>query len=57
MHDADGPLVAKTVYGELLKKPVFELDDIPYALDAAVQALRENGAPPCRWATFVHMGA
>lgn len=57
MHDADGPVIAKAVYGELLRKETLELDDIPYALDAAVQALRSNNASVARWATFVHMGA
>jgi hypothetical protein len=57
MGDLDGPFIAKEVYGELLRKPVLELDDIPYAVDAAVHQLRATGVPPSRWATFIHMGA
>jgi hypothetical protein len=57
MHDEDGPEIASGVYGELLSKDVLDLTEIPYALDAAVEQLRQNGAPPSRWATFIHMGA
>jgi hypothetical protein len=57
MHDQDGPVVAKKVYDELLQSDSLELGDIPYALDAAVRELRARGAPPTRWATFIHMGA
>jgi hypothetical protein len=57
MNDADGPFIAKRVCQELLAHDALMLDDIPYALDAAVQALRETGASPSRWATFIHMGA
>jgi hypothetical protein len=57
MSDADGPLVAEWVYGTLFKKNVFDLEDIPYALDDAVQELRKRGAPTHRWATFMHIGA
>jgi hypothetical protein len=57
MHDHDGPRVAQCFYEALFKKEVIELDDIPYALDEAIQKLREDGASPMRWATFMHMGA
>jgi hypothetical protein len=57
MDDADGPAVAKKVYEILLNKDTIDLDDIPYALDEAVEMLRQQGVPPARWATFVHMGA
>jgi hypothetical protein len=57
MHDEDGPGIAKSVYAELFRKETFDLDTIPYALDAAVRGLREGGALPSRWATFVHIGA
>jgi hypothetical protein len=56
MNDDDGPNVAKWFYQELLKNRVIELDDIPYALDAAIQRLAED-VPLSRWATFIHMGA
>lgn len=57
MGDADGPGVARSVYEELLRNEALELDDIPYALDNAVRRLRVQGVPPCRWATFIHVGA
>jgi hypothetical protein len=57
MNDADGPKMAQWFYEALLENETIELDDIPYALDAAVQKLRESGAPPRRWATYMHWGA
>jgi hypothetical protein len=57
MNDCDGPFVAKTFYKKLFESGTIDLDTIPYALDYAVRALRETGAPPERWATYVHMGA
>ena len=57
MYDHDGPMVAQWFYEALLEKEVIELDDVPYALDVAVQKLRETGARPNRWATYMHMGA
>jgi hypothetical protein len=57
MGDVDGPTVASQVYEEMLTKSELNLDDIPYALDRSVGVLRARGIPPCRWATFVHIGA
>jgi hypothetical protein len=57
MNDADGPRMAQWFYEALLEKEVIELDDIPYALDSAVQYLRQSGAPASRWATYMHWGA
>jgi hypothetical protein len=57
MNDIDGPRVAERVYRKLLEKETIELDDIPYALDDAVQELRKGGARPAQWATFIHTGA
>jgi hypothetical protein len=57
MHDQDGPYVAKRFYDKLFGKNQVEADDVPYALDYAVTELRKSGAPPERWATFIHMGA
>jgi hypothetical protein len=57
MHDHDGPRLAQWFYEALLEKETIELDDIPYVLDVAVGRLRDEGASPQRWATFVHMGA
>jgi hypothetical protein len=56
MHDEDGPKVARRVYEGLFEREQLDLDDVPYALDDAVQMLREAGVPPARWALFVHMG-
>jgi hypothetical protein len=57
MGDEDGPEVAAMVYEQLFSQEEFNADDVPYALDAAVQALRDRGMSPAHWATFVHMGA
>jgi hypothetical protein len=57
MDDVDGPRMAQWFYEALLEKETIELDDIPYALDSAVQKLRQNGALPRRWATYMHWGA
>jgi hypothetical protein len=56
MHDEDGPKVARHVYEALFRSSQLDLDDIPYALDEAVQALRTAGTPASRWALFMHMG-
>lgn len=57
MGDVDGPIIAQKVYEELFSRENLELDDIPYALEAAVQELRDQEVSPSRWATFIHMGA
>lgn len=57
MNDEDGPLLAKTVYNEMMKEEYLDLDVIPYALDAAVRKLQSMGAPPHRWAPYIHIGA
>jgi CHAT domain-containing protein len=49
MGDVDGPVVAETVYTELLKSAkngVIDLEVVPYALDLAVRKLRTSGLPP-----------
>jgi hypothetical protein len=56
MGDVDGPAVAEGVYREILSRKEITLDDIPYALDAAVRRLRDSGVPASRWATFIHLG-
>jgi hypothetical protein len=56
MSDLDGPAMAEWVYKDLLQASSLDLEDVPYALDAAVERLRQTGAPPTRWAPFVHMG-
>jgi hypothetical protein len=56
MNDEDGPGVAQGVYGHLLGNEQLDLDEVPYALDAAVRELRGAGVPASRWALFVHLG-
>jgi hypothetical protein len=56
MHDEDGPKVARAFYEALFQSESFELDDVPYALDEAVRALRTAGVPAHRWALFMHIG-
>jgi hypothetical protein len=57
MSDADGPYIARRFYEQLFKNEMIDVDAIPYALDHAVSALRDSGASPERWATFIQMGA
>jgi hypothetical protein len=57
MSDEDGPRLARSFYEALFERETLDLDDIPYALDAAIQALRSAGVPARRWALFMHMGA
>jgi hypothetical protein len=57
MYDADGPRMAQWFYEALLENETIRLEDVPYALDLAVQNLRNTGAPPTRWATYMHWGA
>jgi tetratricopeptide (TPR) repeat protein len=57
MQDRDGPEIARRFYSRLFEKDTVDADSIPYALDGAVRELRESGASPERWATFIHLGA
>jgi hypothetical protein len=56
MHDEDGPKLARHFYEALFQREYLNLDDIPFALDEAVQHLRSQGVPARRWALFMHMG-
>jgi hypothetical protein len=56
MCDKDGPKVARQFYSSLFEKDQVDLDDIAYALDDAVQVLRESKVPASRWASFMHIG-
>jgi hypothetical protein len=56
MGDEDGPTIARKVYATLFAQDSVSAEDVPYALDAAVQELRSAGLPPTRWATFIHLG-
>jgi hypothetical protein len=57
ISDIDGPKVAKWFYEELLSKEVVDVSSVAYALDSAVDKLRDSGVSPDRWAPFIHMGA
>jgi hypothetical protein len=60
MGDMDGPVIAESIYSSLFntdKGPkILDPDDIPYALDEAVQRLRNSGLDPSSWATYIHIG-
>jgi hypothetical protein len=56
MCDEDGPKVARQFYNNLFERDRLDLDDIAYALDEAVQALRLSHVPASRWAPFMHIG-
>jgi hypothetical protein len=57
MSDQDGPFIAKHFYEKVFESGAIDVDTIAYALDHAISELRSSGAPPERWATFIHMGA
>jgi hypothetical protein len=56
MQDEDGPDLARWFYEGLFARETLDLDDIAYALDAAVTKFRESGVPASRWASFIHVG-
>jgi hypothetical protein len=56
MNDEDGPKLASRFYEALFTGERLDLDDVPYALDGAVDALRTSGVSARRWALFMHMG-
>jgi hypothetical protein len=58
MHDLDGPMIAGKVYSELASahSEFMDPNDVPYALDAAVQELRRLNPDPARWAPYIHLG-
>jgi hypothetical protein len=58
MKDVDGPLVVTAIYEQLfgVKSKCLNPDDVAYALDDAVQRLRQKGVHPTRWAPFIHIG-
>jgi hypothetical protein len=56
IDDDDGRKVAAWFYEELFSNELIDVDSVPYALDVAVAKLRATGAPPERWAPFIHMG-
>jgi CHAT domain-containing protein len=58
MGDMDGPVVAGSIYRELFagNSEELDMDVLPYALDAAVRHLRDQGVEPSRWAPYIHLG-
>ena len=58
MEDIDGPMVAQVFYEELFSgdSEYLNPDDVAYALDTAVQKLREIHPEPSRWAPYIHLG-
>jgi hypothetical protein len=56
MNDIDGPFMAERIYRRIFRDGILDLSAVPYALDDAVQALRNSGVPADRWATYVHFG-
>ena len=58
MSDTDGPSVASHLYKQLFSedREYLDPDVVPYALDEAVQRLRERDVSSTRWATFIHLG-
>jgi hypothetical protein len=58
MEDVDGPTIAKLVYKDVFRTDSKEVDadDVPYALDAAMQVLRKMHPEPSRWAPYIHLG-
>jgi hypothetical protein len=57
MDDLDGPFIAERVYRAVFRDGKLDLNAVPHALDRAVKELRDSGAHPSRWATYVHIGA
>jgi hypothetical protein len=56
MDDIDGPFMADRIYRRIFHDGQLDLAAVAYAVDDAVRELRESGAPPVRWATYVHFG-
>jgi hypothetical protein len=60
MGDLEGPVVAESIYSALFDNDdaseYLNPDNVPYALDRAVQTFRESGLDPSFWATYVHIG-
>jgi CHAT domain-containing protein len=58
MNDVDGPMIAGAFYREFFQgdSEWLDADDVPYALDAAVQELRRMYPDPTRWAPYIHLG-
>lgn len=62
MADYDGPMISESFYKELFRGPDGNPSSRPdlsrstFALDTAVQKLRESGVEFRRWVPFIHLG-
>jgi hypothetical protein len=58
MADEDGPMIAELVYKDIFDSDgdYITADDVAYALDTAVQHLRDRHPDPSRWAPYIHLG-
>jgi hypothetical protein len=60
MGDQEGPDIAQAIYSALFMQNAtseyIDPQDVPYALDNAVQKLRRSGLDPSFWATYIHIG-
>jgi hypothetical protein len=60
MGDLDGLVIAESIYSSLFSpnkdSEFLDPNDVPYALDEAVQKLRKSGLNPSFWATYIHIG-
>lgn len=57
INDADGPVVAQSVYSRIfVEGQTPTASRTAEALHFAIKDLRMRGAPPHRWAPFIHIG-
>lgn len=56
MNDVDGPFIAERIYKHMFQAGYLDMSEVAYAVDHAVQELRETGVSASRWATYVHFG-
>jgi hypothetical protein len=60
MGDLEGPVIASNIYSSLFSSgnmsDFLDPNTVPYALDEAVQKLRNSGLDPSSWATYIHIG-
>lgn len=58
MNDTDGPQIAAWFYKALFwNRDHVDIEDVPYALDAASSRLRQQDVSIDRYSIFIHMGA
>jgi hypothetical protein len=60
MSNSLGPIITESIYSSVFspkkQSEFMNPDDVPYALDEAVQKLRATGLDPSLWATYIHIG-